>query len=382
MLSYDAVVIGGGPAGAAAANELVKKGIHPLIVEKKKLPRLKPCSGILCPESVAMVEKNFGTPPQNLFSKPGICKGLRWYFPGGLELDFPIEKKSWIIWRNHFDNWLCEQSKAEIFDLTSLKSFKEDDSGVTLCCERHGGEELKIRCKLMVAADGGYSRVVKALHPESYDSLKWYIGMQNTYQCRHNLEEGYFHYFPDPGISRYPSAMVKGGLVELTVLTEQGKKISSHMDRLIEFLIHNYGFKDYHLEQKLGFRISWATLQGKSFFGTDRILVAGEASGLLNMLGEGISSALSSGVIAGRVAARSIKEVIPAGETYKKEVEVERKKTLNQFTLAQQLLGTIGGANWRQGARRLKISDWSVLMKDMGIWTFRGGGIKKRITPN
>lgn len=382
MLSYDAVVIGGGPAGAAAANELVKKGIHTLIVEKKKLPRLKPCSGILCPESVDMVEDNFGTPPQNLFSNPDICKGLRWYFPGGLELDFPVEEKSWIIWRNRFDNWLCEQSKAEICDSTCLKSFEEDDSGVTIYCEKHGGEELKLRCKLMVAADGGYSRVVKSLYPESYDNLKWYIGMQNTYQCQHNLEEGYFHYFPHANISRYPSVMVKDGLVELTVLTEQGKKISSHMDRFIEFLGHNYGFKDFKLEQKLGCRASWSTLQGKSFFGTDRILVAGEASGLLNMLGEGISSALGSGIIAGRVAAGSIKERIPAGETYKKKVEVERKRTLSQFAIPNLLLRTISGANWRQGARLLKISDWPVLMKDMGIWTLRGGGLKRRITPN
>lgn len=382
MLKYDAVVIGGGPAGASAANELVKKGIHTLIIEKKKLPRLKPCSGVLSPESVGMVEDNFGTPPRNVFSKPGSCKGLRWYFPGGLALDLPIEGKSWIIWRNRFDNWLCEQSKADISDFTSLESFEEDDTGVTLRCERHGGEELKIRCQFMIAADGGYSRVVKALDPGSYSSLKWFIGMQNTYRCRHDLEEGYFHYFPDPGISRYPSAIVKDGLVELTVLAEQGENISTHMDRFIKFLRHHYGFEDYRLEQKLGCRASWATLQGKSFFGTGRILVAGEASGLLNMLGEGISSALGSGIIAGRVAAGCIKEGIPAGEEYKKEVDVERKKTLKQFALTHQLLGTISGANWRQGARRLKISDWPVLMKDMGIWALRNGGIKKRITPN
>lgn len=383
MLNYDAVVIGGGPAGASAANELVKMGIQTLIIEKKKLPRLKPCSGILCPESVAMVEDNFGVPPQHVFSNPGVFKGLRWCFPDGRELDLPVEEKGWIIWRNHFDNWLCEQSNADMFDSTRLKSFEEDDTGVTLCCEKHGKEELNIRCQLMVAADGAYSRVVKALHPERYDNgVKWFIGMQNTYQCRHNLEEGYFYYFADPSISLYPSAIVKDGLVELAVMTERGEKISSHMDRFIEFLQQNYGFYDYKLEQKLGCHASWATLQGKTFFGTDRILVAGEASGLLNMLGEGISSALGSGIIAGRVAAGCIKKGIPAGETYKKDVAGERKRTLKQFTLANLLFGSPSGANWRQGIRRQKISAWPFLMKDLGIWTFRGGGMKRRVAPN
>ncbi|MEJ7619292.1 MAG: FAD-dependent oxidoreductase, partial [Aquificaceae bacterium] len=41
---YDAVVVGGGPAGASTAYHLSKSGLRVLIVEKEKLPRFKLCA--------------------------------------------------------------------------------------------------------------------------------------------------------------------------------------------------------------------------------------------------------------------------------------------------------------------------------------------------
>ena len=49
---YDAVVVGAGPAGAAAAKALCEAGRRVLLVERFRLPRYKSCSGILIKKSL------------------------------------------------------------------------------------------------------------------------------------------------------------------------------------------------------------------------------------------------------------------------------------------------------------------------------------------
>lgn len=42
---YDVVVVGAGPAGSAAALAAVKEGASCLVLEARKFPRYKPCTG-------------------------------------------------------------------------------------------------------------------------------------------------------------------------------------------------------------------------------------------------------------------------------------------------------------------------------------------------
>src|SRR5262245_17037949 len=49
---YDALVIGGGPSGAAAGYWLAERGHRVLIVEKKRFPREKTCGDGLTPRAV------------------------------------------------------------------------------------------------------------------------------------------------------------------------------------------------------------------------------------------------------------------------------------------------------------------------------------------
>ena len=45
LKTYDVVIVGAGPAGAILAYLLAKEGVDVLILEKKTLPRYKPCAG-------------------------------------------------------------------------------------------------------------------------------------------------------------------------------------------------------------------------------------------------------------------------------------------------------------------------------------------------
>ncbi len=55
---YDVVIAGSGPSGAAAAKGLVNEGLSVLVLEKKKLPRYKICSGIIFRKSQGVSQSN------------------------------------------------------------------------------------------------------------------------------------------------------------------------------------------------------------------------------------------------------------------------------------------------------------------------------------
>ena len=48
--SYDAIIIGGGPAGSSAAIHLANRGVRVLLAEQKKFPRAKLCGEFISPE--------------------------------------------------------------------------------------------------------------------------------------------------------------------------------------------------------------------------------------------------------------------------------------------------------------------------------------------
>ncbi len=63
---YDVVIVGAGPAGAAAALAMRGHGLECVIIEKAKLPRYKMCSGILFPSARKLITDGFGPIPKDV----------------------------------------------------------------------------------------------------------------------------------------------------------------------------------------------------------------------------------------------------------------------------------------------------------------------------
>ena len=56
-MPYDAIIIGGGPAGSSAAISLSQRGARVLLLEEKRMPRGKLCGEFITPECFPTLER-------------------------------------------------------------------------------------------------------------------------------------------------------------------------------------------------------------------------------------------------------------------------------------------------------------------------------------
>jgi flavin-dependent dehydrogenase len=118
VVTWDAVVVGGGPAGSAAAIELGRRGLRVALLERARHPRPKACGEGLLPHGVAALEA-LGV------DFPGIrVKGIRYVSPGGVtaEADFAAGT-GLVVRREGFD--------AALFDAAARTPNVEAFQGTT-----------------------------------------------------------------------------------------------------------------------------------------------------------------------------------------------------------------------------------------------------------
>ncbi|HMA00676.1 MAG TPA: FAD-dependent oxidoreductase, partial [Steroidobacteraceae bacterium] len=107
MRSVEAIVVGGGPAGSAAAAGLRAAGVDVLVLDKEEFPRQKLCAGWITPEVVRDLKLDIAAYPHGFLS----FRRLHWHIRG-VHLPVPCVQHS--IRRFEFDAWLLERSGAPV----------------------------------------------------------------------------------------------------------------------------------------------------------------------------------------------------------------------------------------------------------------------------
>jgi geranylgeranyl reductase len=162
--TYDVIVVGGGPAGATAAHDLVLQGHKVLLLDRQG--RIKPCGGAIPPRLI----KDFNIPDELLVAK---ARAARMVSPKDKKVDIPIEGGFvGMVNRDQFDEWLRVRAETHgavrqrgVFD-----KLTRDDDGVsrvhfTVRTDDGLSFSASSRGLCVIGADGAKSEVAKQAVP-------------------------------------------------------------------------------------------------------------------------------------------------------------------------------------------------------------------------
>jgi flavin-dependent dehydrogenase len=340
-LRYDAVVVGAGPAGAAAARTLVEYGWRVGILEKKKLPRYKICSGLIVNRSQEIIEERFGSLPESVFSRPKLLKGARMCPADDTMIDVPAEGSGILnVWRSEFDHWLVEKSGAEILEEHEMIDFEQTQDEVIVHVRGKKDGSLRIKALYLIGADGASSYVRRLLAPDFADQIRYSIPTQLYCLGTINLEREYYYGFLDPSFSAFYAWLnFKDDYLVYGVAARKGDRIEPYLKKFTEYLQENFQLKIEKVVRKTGCMGSDMGIKGNFLLGRDRVLLVGEAAGFMNAFGEGISSALATGHIAAEAIHKAETPRDSAISLYRSLAESEQKMTTESWELANAIAG-------------------------------------------
>lgn len=187
--TFDAVIVGGGPAGATAAHELARAGHRVLLLDRAG--RIKPCGGAIPPRLI----RDFGIPDELLVAR---ATSARMISPSDNRVDIPIENGFvGLVDRDQFDEWLRQRAvKAGAERRTGVFEAVERDADGTAVVVYRGrrgadaGAEHRVRARRVVGADGARSEVARQTVPKA-DSTRYVFAYHEILRVPEQLPAGY-----------------------------------------------------------------------------------------------------------------------------------------------------------------------------------------------
>ena len=177
-LSADVIVIGGGPAGSAAATMLARKGWQVTLLEREQFPREHVGESLL-PASIPVLEELGAL---DAVENAGFLKKYgatmvwgtgevpwSWYFQETSQR-YP---HSYQVWRPQFDQILLENAKAH--GVTVLESHQvtqvifDGDEAVGVEFTNGQGETGEAQCRFVVDASGQSTLLARHLNSKQWD---------------------------------------------------------------------------------------------------------------------------------------------------------------------------------------------------------------------
>ena len=353
--SFDAIVVGGGPGGSAAAGYLAMENKKVLLIEKDVWPRDKICGDAVGGKSLSHV-KALGV-KETLESTPHFrVTGIKFSSPNGKEVrvalpeedvqkleagySLPREQFDYLLFRNTQE--LVRNAGGHVIQDGEVREviLKDDQAiGVQVRIGGRNGEVISYFSEEIIGAAGYRCPVAKTLvekiHDEKMLDRRHYCGgyreyWENVKGCEGDVGDieihfvdtvipGYFWLFPvSQNVTNVGIGMV------MSLMDKQGKKLKAMQKDVIEnHPIFSPRFKDAKFVEGSG--KGWQLPFGSPRKGADmqprrmagnNIRLVGDAASLVDPFsGEGVGNALLSG----KLASDHIIEQRPY-EEYQKEI--------------------------------------------------------------
>lgn len=291
--SFDAIVIGGGPAGSSCAWSLRRAGMCVAVLDREDFPRTKLCAGWVTPDALRALELDPADYPHGLLT----FRRLMIHVKG---LSFPLRTLQHSIRRFEFDDFLLRRSDAQVFRHTAKHICRADD-----------GFDIDglFRCRYLVGAGGTRCPVYRTFFRErtTRSGDLQVVALEQEFQYPWRDPDCHLWFF-DNGLPGYAWYVPKaGGWLNCGVgalagrLKARGDDVQAHWAEFVRMLERE--------ELVTGMTLA---PQGYSYYlrGNPDVIrigdacIAGDSAGLATVdLGEGIGPAIRSGLAAAHALA-------------------------------------------------------------------------------
>jgi menaquinone-9 beta-reductase len=314
----DAIVVGGGPAGAAAAARLATLGFRIVLIDRASFPRDKVCGDFVGP--AALVElADLGVAQTEAFLATSKMADLALHVDGdqlpviGIPQVDGFPDYGRVIPRLQLDAWILDAARhagATVLDGRKVTAVQQAPDAITVQGQSAAGP-WQLRTRLLLGADGSNSMVARTLRggvpPRRdrivavrayFDDVDGPVG-QGDICFRRDSFPGYYWLFPAGG----GTANLGVGML-VSTYPASGRNLREMLLQLIaEDASLQYRLRGARMRGKvLGHPLT--TYNPRLPLVGDRVMLLGDAAGLINPLnGEGIQYALHSARWAADVAA-------------------------------------------------------------------------------
>lgn len=337
---FDAVVVGGGPSGATAAEDLAKSGYKVALLDRSG--RIKPCGGAIPPRLIS----DFDIPDAQLVAR---IRTARMISPSNRYVDIPIEDGFvGMVDREHFDEFLrgrAQSAGATLLTGTFVRIERTDNGPSVVYRDRNSGNHKTLSTRLVIGADGARSAVARAEVPGG-DDIPYVIAYHEIVEAPSggSYDPDRCDVIYDGSISPdfYGWVFPHGASVSVGMGTGLD---GFNLKAATSALRQTAGFEQCKTIRKEGAPIPLEPLK-KWDNGRD-VVLAGDAAGVVApSSGEGIYYAM----VGGRVAAQ-------AGEAFLKSAKAAdlgraRKLFMNEHKTVFRVLASMQNAYYRSDVRR------------------------------
>ncbi|OGQ58080.1 MAG: hypothetical protein A3J24_06955 [Deltaproteobacteria bacterium RIFCSPLOWO2_02_FULL_53_8] len=367
IIKTDVLIVGAGPSGAAAAKRLVDAGLDAVVIDFRKLPRYKICSGILSPRGHRFLIENFGPLPREVLHEPTACMGVTFHFPSmiSIPMDF-FGGPTPHLNRQFADYWMIKSSGVAIHDETAFKGLEYDGKFIRAKAVRHG-KPVEYRARYIIGADGPRSMVRRSVYPEYDEGIPWFMvgqKFQRIIQCP--LDEAYFHFWFHPTLGHYTWSHARDGRQIVGVGFPAGGDVDVYHKRVEAYLKDRHGVRLEPPDDREGCAHNFGpSVINRYVFGKGSVLITGQAAGFFNMLAEGMSCALHSGAIAGESIIDALHQNKPVQELYRKHIVSEVNRCTDQWNIFKIIFSNPHEADFKAELRKLSLRQQGAVLRDL-----------------
>jgi menaquinone-9 beta-reductase len=365
----DILVVGAGPAGAAAGLAARRRGLDVLVVDKATFPRDKTCGDGLTTAALRLLER-LGV---DLRTLPGYMPVRETVLisPSGRRVSLPMPPDgdyAAVVPRVEMDAALVDKARAagvKVCEGTAVTGIDANDDGVTVSL----GDDGAVRAAFVVAADGHYSFVRRCLREAAPPDLGTWHAFRQYFRgvddprlyvlFEADLLPGYAWVFPLPG------GRANVGFGVLRRPGTSGKELNARWRELLTRpSVRSVLGPDAEAEAT---HRAWPIPASFEYeaLADGRVLYIGDAANAVDPLtGEGIAQAIETATLA--VDAIATGDAAVVGQCYRERVRRALGRDLRFAAALQRVLRSRRGA--RAAVRAAGLTQWT--RRHFANWMF------------